>query len=136
MSTAGEDLLPIVPYLVRDDKGEPYLQGCKCGACGEIFLGTRKICARCGARDKMAPVKLGKTGKLYNYTTVYRSFPGIKTPYISAIIDLDGGGSVKANVVAAEEELAFDMPVRIEFEKADRTDAKGREYLTFYFVKA
>jgi len=136
MSSAGEDLLPIVPYLVRDGSGEPSLQGSKCGACGTVFLGSRKVCSKCGARDRMETVALARTGKLYNYTLVHRSFPGVKTPFVSAIVDLDGGGVVKGNLVAAEDELAFDMPVKMMFDKADRTDAKGREYLTYYFVKA
>ena len=136
MSSESGDLLPIVPSLTRDANGEPGLQGVKCGSCGQVFLGERKVCASCGARDQMQPVTLGKTGKLYNYTIVHRSFPGVKTPFVSAIVDLDGGGVVKGNLVAAEEDLAFDMPVKMVFDKADRTDAKGREYLTYYFIQA
>ena len=31
--------LPVVPFLKIPESGEPYLEGYKCGSCGEIFLG-------------------------------------------------------------------------------------------------
>jgi uncharacterized OB-fold protein len=35
------------------------------------------------------------SGTLYAYSIVHRSFPGIEVPYVSAIVDLDGGGTVE-----------------------------------------
>ena len=43
---------------------------------------------------------------------------------------------VKGNLVAPEDEIRFDMPVRLVFGQADNVDAKGRFYLTYHFVKA
>ena len=137
-ATVAEDdeLLPIVPYIARDALGEPGLFGRKCSACGEISLGSPTICACCGARDALTPVALANTGKLYVWTTVHRSLPGVATPFVFAIVDLDGGGAVKGTLVAPERDIRFDMPVKVVFEKADRIDAKGRSYLTYHFVKA
>ncbi len=56
-----------------------------------MYLGERAVCSKCGSRDTIEAVKLSTTGKLYVYSIVYRSFPGIEVPYISAIVDLDGG---------------------------------------------
>ncbi len=131
-----EDLLPIVPYIARDALGEPELFGRKCGACGEIAPGAATICARCGARDAAIPVALANTGKVYVWTTVHRSLPGVATPFIFAIVDLDGGGVVKGTLIAPECDIRFDMPVKVVFEKADNVDSKGRAYLTYHFVKA
>ena len=50
----------------------------------------------------MQSIKLNNTGKLYSYSIVFRSFPGIEVPYISAIVDLDGGGTVKGNLIDCE----------------------------------
>ena len=47
----------------------------------------------------MSAVKLSNKGKLYNYTVVHRNFPGVPVPFISAIVDLDGGGCLKGNLV-------------------------------------
>ena len=42
----------------------------------------------------MKAIKLSNKGKLYSYSIVFRSFPGIDVPYISAIVDLEGGKQV------------------------------------------
>ncbi len=39
--------LPAVPFLKIPDDGEPYLEGARCEACGETFLGQRMVCAAC-----------------------------------------------------------------------------------------
>ena len=85
--------LPAVDFLKIPENGEPYLEGHKC-QCGAIFLGARSICSKCGARGKIAATRLSNRGKLYVYSIVFRSFPGIQTPYVSAIVDLDGGGTL------------------------------------------
>src|SRR6202051_4580199 len=131
-----EDLLPIVPYITGDARGEPGLFGRKCHACGEIFLGSPKVCARCGARDSMSAVTLAQTGKVYVWTVVHRSLPGVATPFVFAIVDLDGGGVVKGNLMAPERDIQYDLPVKIVFEKADGLDAQGRSYLTYHFAMA
>ena len=87
--------LPVVSMLKLPDDGEPYLEGQKCKECGSVFLGPRPACSNCGTRDAMEAMKLSTKGKLYNYCIVFRSYPGIDVPYISAIVDLEGGGTVK-----------------------------------------
>ena len=70
--------LPVVEYLKLPEDGEPYLEGHKCSECGSIFLGERNVCSNCFARDSMQSIKLNNTGKLYSYSIVFRSFPGIE----------------------------------------------------------
>jgi uncharacterized protein len=130
------ELLPIVPYIARDSAGNPAIVGKQCGACGEVFLGFPFICARCGTRIASSTIALSKTGRLYVWTTVHRSLPGVATPFVSAIVDLDGGGAVRGTLIAPESDIQFDMQVRLVFERASKTDAKGRSYLTYHFVKA
>jgi uncharacterized OB-fold protein len=131
------ELLPIAPYVGRSAAGEPRFEGSRCAECDAVYLGTRTVCGRCASRDRMEAVILASTGRLYNYTVVYRSHPGVETPFISVIVDLDGGGDVRGNLVGvAPEDIRFDMPVRAVFERARQTDAKGRAYLSYYFVPA
>ena len=66
--------LPVVEYLKLPEGGEPYLEGHKCSECGSIFLGERKVCSNCFARDSMKSIKLSNTGKHYSYSIVFRSF--------------------------------------------------------------
>ena len=129
--------LPVVDYLKLPENGDPYLEGHKCSNCGAIFLGERKVCSSCFSRDTLKAVKLNNTGKLYSYSIVFRSFPGIDVPYISAIVDLDGGGTIKGNLIDVEpdpEKIKFDMPVEIIFDDAlGRKDADGNSYISFFF---
>ncbi|SVD67663.1 uncharacterized protein METZ01_LOCUS420517, partial [marine metagenome] len=80
--------LPVVDYLKIPEDGDPYLEGHKCTSCNSIFIGERSVCSSCSSRDKMEAITLGSRGKLYSYSIVFRSFPGIDVPYISAIVDL------------------------------------------------
>jgi|SRR5580704_13087763 uncharacterized OB-fold protein len=132
-------LSPATSYTrVRDD-GSAYLEGSKCRACGTRFLGKRENCARCGARGFIETYSLGEHGHLYNYTIVYRSYPGIKVPFISAIVDLDDGTVVKGNLLDIEPDpsaLAFGMPVKMVFRGAELANAEGLGYLAHFFVPA
>ena len=128
--------LPIVSFLKIPPKGDPYLEGLQCGNCKAVFLGERSTCASCGARDALAPKKLANTGKLYVYTIVHRSFPGVAVPYVSAIVDLDGGGTVKGNLVGIEPDpgkIQMGMPVEVVYKIAPTKDREGNEYLSYTF---
>jgi uncharacterized OB-fold protein len=129
--------LPVVDYLKLPKNGEPFLEGHKCSKCNAMFLGERKVCSSCFSRDSLVAVKLNNTGKLYSYSIVFRSFPGIDVPYISAIVDLDGGGTIKGNLIDVEpdpEKIKFDMPVEIIFDDAlGRKDADGNSYISYFF---
>ena len=129
--------LPVVDYLKLPEGEDPYLEGHKCKDCGSIFLGERNVCSNCFARETIEPVKLSNTGKLYSYSIVFRSFPGIEVPYISAIVDLDGGGTVKGNLIDCEpdpKKINFDMPVEVVFDDAlGRKDKDGNSYISYFF---
>ena len=129
--------LPVVDYLKLPENGDPFLEGHKCSKCNAMFLGERKVCSSCFSRGSLEAVKLNNTGKLYSYSIVFRSFPGIDVPYISAIVDLDGGGTIKGNLIDVEpdpEKIKFDMPVEVIFDDAlGRKDADGTSYISYFF---
>ena len=129
--------LPVVPYIKIPDGADPYLEAQKCGSCGSTFLGERDVCSKCGARDQMSAIKLPNSGKLYSFSIVHRSFPGIEVPYISAIVDLDDGTAIKGNLINVEpdpEKIEFDMPVEVIFADAlGRKDKEGNSYLSYFF---
>jgi uncharacterized OB-fold protein len=132
-----EQPLPAVPFLKIPEGGDPYLEGHRCGNCEATYLGERAVCSKCGARDQMNTVTLPNSGKLYSYSIVYRSFPGIDVPYISAIVDLDDGTAIKGNLIGVEPDPAnieFDMPVDVIFADAlGRKDRDGNDYLAYFF---
>ncbi len=132
--------LPVVSWLKLPEGADPYLEGHKCRECGAIYLGTRENCSSCGARDKMTATKLSTRGKLYSYSIVHRSFPGVEVPYISAIVDLEGGGTVKGNLINVDpdpDKIEFDMPIEVVFKDAlGRKDQDGNSYISYFFQPA
>jgi uncharacterized OB-fold protein len=130
-------MLPVVPFLKIPEAGDPYLVGCVCKRCDAVFLGSRAVCSKCGARDQMDTRRLSNQGTLYAYSIVHRSFAGVEVPYISAIVDLDGGGSVKGNLINVDpnpKQVAFGMPIEVVYKDAlGRKDAEGNAYLSYFF---
>jgi uncharacterized protein len=129
--------LPVVPFLKIPADGDPYLEGCVCKRCSATFLGARTVCSKCSARDQMEAKRLSNQGTLHAYSIVHRSFPGVAVPYVSAIVDLEGGGSVKGNLIDVEPDPAkirFGMPVEVVYRDAlGRKDGDGNAYLSYFF---
>lgn len=132
--------LPVVDWLKLPDDGDPFIEGHKCTECGAVFLGERENCSSCSSRGAIEAVKLSNSGKLYAYSIVHRSFPGIEVPYISAIVDLDGGGTVKGNLINIDpdpDKIQFDMPVEVVYKDAlGRKDRDGNSYISYFFQPA
>lgn len=138
-SPVSADTPSLVPILKRDADGTPFLAGSRCEACGQIFAGERQVCARCAARGKMKPVHLAETGRVYVHTVVYRSFPGVETPFVDVIVDLDDGAHLKGTLSGVKpdaEAIPFDLPVRVAYREASPVNAPGKPYLTYHFVPA
>lgn len=127
--------VPYVSYLSLD--GEPHLIASECQSCGALFLDRRNACANCGRRQ-FGTRQLANHGVLRAFTIVHRASPGVPVPYISGIVDLDGGGVVKANIVGVDPEpanVALGMPVRLTTFTAG-TDSEGTEAVAFGYQPA
>jgi uncharacterized OB-fold protein len=129
--------LPVVPFLKIPSDGAPYLEGCVCSRCDTTFLGVRLVCSKCGTRDQLETKRLSNEGTLYTYSIVHRSFPGVAVPYVSAVVDLEGGGSVKGNLINVDPDpskIAFGMPIEVVYADAlGRKDSAGNAYLSYFF---
>jgi uncharacterized OB-fold protein len=129
--------VPVVPFLKIPDGGDPYLEGHVCTVCHAIFLGPRYVCSKCGARDQMQVRALSNAGTLYTYSIVHRSLSGIQVPYISAVVDLEGGGTIKGNLIGVEPDpskIRLGMPVSVVYNDAlGRKDEEGRSSLSYFF---
>ena len=131
------ELKPGASYIEFDAEGQPLLRGSRCRQCGAVFVGQREHCGRCAARSSMEAITLGARGRLHSYTIVHRSYPGIKVPFVSAIVDLDGGGTVKGNLLDIEptpEAIRFGMLVRVEFRDAAFASEEAGGHLVHVFV--
>lgn len=131
---------PIVPFLRLGSGAEQAdsLVGWKCGACGALYLSRRVACARCSVEGGFLEVALSPRGKLYVYTIVHQSAPGVPVPFVSAIVDLEDGIAVRCTLIDVEPEpakLRFDMPVEM-VTRTVRQDKEGNDVVAFFFRPA
>lgn len=99
-STGTDAKIPAVDYLVLDPS--PHLVAQACRSCGALYFDRRNACARCFA-DEFDARELSTNGVVRAFTIVYRAAPSVPAPYTSVIVDLDGGGVVKANLMGVTD---------------------------------
>ena len=138
-TTATPEVRPLVRHLtLGPTRDKDYLNGSRCKNCGELYIGPRLFCAKCSWAGDFDPVRLSDTGQVYVWTIVYQATPYVKAPYIAAIVDLDGGGSVNANIVGVEprpDAMKFGMKVKMSTEKVSE-DEEGNSYIAYQFRPA
>ena len=125
--------IPIVDYLVLDD-GDPYLVANESVNSGALYFDRRNADAKSGGTG-FKRRKLERTGTLRSFSIIHRAAKGVPVPYVSAIVDLDGGGTVKANVVNTEpdpDHVTLGMRVRLTTYPTG-TDDDGTECIAFGF---
>jgi len=137
MSNQDTNFYAAASFIKKDKDQNFYLSAQQCNVCNAIFLDNRISCSKCFESNNFSTIRLSDTGSLYSYSIVHRSFPGIEVPYISAIVDLDGGGTVKGNLINIESEpskIKFDMKVKTVFKDAlGRKDKEGNSYVSYFF---
>jgi uncharacterized OB-fold protein len=129
---------PIVPFLRLPEGGEPHLVGRRCAACGAVYLGSRRACARCTAEGPFAEIPLSRRGTLWVWSIVHQSAPGVPVPYVVGIVDLPEGVSVRANIVDVAPEpaaLRFGIPLEMTT-GVSQQDRDGSDVVAFYFRPA
>ena len=117
MSEASGRRIPVVDYLVIE--GDPHLVAQACTSCGALFFDRRNACANCGQRE-FVPKALATTGTVRSFTIVHRAAPNVPVPYVSSVVELDGGGVVKGNIVdAGSDAEKFENRSKIELDQVD-----------------
>lgn len=130
--------LPAAPFIRIRSDGVPQLSFLRCGYCGAFAMEAERLaCARCGKRDGFEQRVVGNAGKLHSYSIVHRGFPGTAVPFISAVVDLDDGPSIKGNLRGLPFDPAFvplGMRVKVVFDDAlGRQDTAGNSYISHFF---
>jgi uncharacterized protein len=129
---------PILPILKLQPK--PHLIGSKCASCGAVFLDVKRAaCSKCGAAGKLQQIQLSDKGTVWVFSVIHQSFPGVKTPYVTAVVDLPEGVSVKSNLIEVDPEdleknpqKGFGMPVELVVNQV-ATDRQGNQVMAFQF---
>lgn len=111
------------------------LIGSKCLKCGRVFIGLRKVCPHCGSRE-FKDVALSRRGKIYSYTVI-RTPPTEREnygPYIIAIVELDDGCKLTAEIVdCSPEEIDIGTEVEAVFRKVGEESKSGIIYYACKF---
>jgi uncharacterized OB-fold protein len=105
------DQVPIVEYLVLGD--EPHLQSWKCTQCEALYFDRRNACAKCFDTE-FTRIRLSNQGTVRAYTIVHRAAPNVPAPYTSVVVELEGGGIVKSNLVSTTDPTLIQPGLGVE----------------------
>ena len=116
--------------------GSAFIEGFRCGDCGAVFPEAPMACRKCASRTPPEAYAAVQGGKLYSWSVVHRSYPGVSVPFVSAIVDLNDGLTLKGTLRdVGIEDLRSGMPVRLEFDNAGGArDSEGAPYVGFHFL--
>jgi uncharacterized OB-fold protein len=113
-----------IPRPYPSAVSEAYWEGAKraellfqrCGACGHAEFDPAILCRKCGSRD-LAWERSAGLGTVYSWTVVWRpQQPSFVVPYAPAIVEMDEGYQILANVVGCDvADLAVGQRVAVEF---------------------
>ncbi len=118
--------------------GSAWVEGFRCASCGAVFPEPTMACRACAVRTLPEPFRATERGALFTWSVVHRSYPGIAVPFVSAIVDLDDGLSLKGTLRGvAPADLKAGMPVRLVMDDAGGAkDKDGAAYVGFHFAAA
>lgn len=116
---------PMTVKNYKDFIAAGQFKGSKCNACGNVDVPARMICSQCQSTD-LDWLDLKGTGKLASFScihvgTTYFANLGynVKKPYCFAIVELDEGTMVSAQLVGVDETkpetIQIGMPVKVKF---------------------
>jgi uncharacterized OB-fold protein len=114
----------------REQENRYNLIGTKCGNCGKTYFPPKDMCTDCHrlSLGKMNKQPVSTTGKIVSYSVVHEGPAALQMqlPYIIAIIQLDDGPRLTAQIVDCDcAEVAIDMPVEAVFRKIHEEGKSG-----------
>lgn len=132
--------IPISDIAYNRFLTEERLMGSRCRRCRERYVPPRPLCVKCFSPELDWEEVAGR-GRLVAFTCIAVAPPfmitqgyGRKRPYVSGVVDLDGGGRVDARIEgvnpARPETITIGMSVRARY--LHRRDSEPPEtYLAF-----
>ena len=114
--------------------GERKLAASRCKSCGNLFFPARPMCPDCHGKD-MEAAELSGRGKLTAYSVIYIATTAMiqagfdrKNPYCAAVVQLEEGPSICAQVVGVDvahpETIKIGSPVTATFLDRGEGEAK------------
>lgn len=114
---------PAGPPSARSEAWKFGFVGSACDACGQVHVPPRRVCAGCGATDRMSRRPLAaRSGRVATFTVDHLAFSPAP-PMIDAVVDFDGGGRYTLEVADAQpDEIAIGTDVELTFRRLYTVD--------------
>ena len=95
------------------------LVGTRCERCGQFFFPPRTFCPHCRREGNIVEHHFKGTGKVITYTVIRSASDQFEftTPYVLAIVELDEGPRMTAQIAINPEEVTIGMPVKRVFRR-------------------
>ncbi|MCX6686010.1 MAG: Zn-ribbon domain-containing OB-fold protein [Methanoregula sp.] len=110
------------------------LLGTRCETCGKHFFPPRSFCPECRRTGRIVDYKFKGTGTIVTYTVIHAASEQFEhlTPYVLAIVQLDEGPRMTAQIVSKADEIKIGMRVKRAFR---RIAADGESGVIHYGTK-
>jgi uncharacterized OB-fold protein len=112
------------------------LLGAKCETCGAVYFPRRSICPKCRRKGKLSETQFSGKGVVFSFTEVTAPPEGFEdqVPYILAVIELDEGARLTAQIVdASKDDVKLGSRVEQVFRVIQRNDPEGLIHYGFKF---
>ena len=123
--------------FARDERGDPYLLGSRCAACGRLQFPTATSCPACG-NGEIETVRLPSDGTLWGWTAVTAPPPGYlgEVPFGFGVVELTDGLRIITRIEEPDpERLEYGMPMQLTLVDLG-PDGDGEPVTTYSFVVA
>lgn len=128
-----------IPLTWRKIPERYRLLGVKCETCSAHYFPKRSICPKCRRKGKITEVRYSGRGKIFSFTEVTAPPQGFEdqVPYILAVIELEEGARLTAQVVDAhKKDVAIGSSVEQVFRCIQKDDPEGLVHYGFKFKLA
>jgi len=114
------------------------LVGTHCRKCDSYFFPPRDICPKCRRGGDIEEYKFMGVGEVVTFTVVHQGKKSLnrRLPYVLAIVRLEEGPCLLAEVMCDPEEMRVGMKVRAAFRKIGEDGERGIIYYGTKFVPA
>ncbi len=105
------------------------LEGQRCPGCGDLHFPPRPSCSRCG-HEELEPFRFCGRGEVFSYSVVAMAPKGFLAPYVVAMVELEEGVMVTAQLTDVEpEDVAIGLPVEMVTRRLQ--DAEDEGYIVY-----
>ncbi|HPH34299.1 MAG TPA: Zn-ribbon domain-containing OB-fold protein [Methanoregulaceae archaeon] len=110
------------------------LIGTRCTTCGRYFFPPRSFCPECRRAGKIVDHQFAGNGTIVTFTVIRTASEQFEqlTPYVFAIIELDEGPRISAQIVCSPDDARIGMRVKPVFR---RIAADGESGVIYYGTK-